>query len=198
MIEWVVDQPGIRLGLGDSVEYDGDADLVFSHLYGPLPPQLVGKPAIINVYGNKREAAERWCGASLHEMGKWGRGLTNTIYSANLPERATPIWELVEEEFAPGRGWFPLALPMTVFETLRLYTHDVLRPGITVFDGFMGRGTVGKACQELGFGFVGIDRDPDRVALAAEYLGISLGEATAPVEEAPARGRRRRREEPRV
>jgi hypothetical protein len=37
----------------------------------------------------------------------------------------------------------------------------------------MGRGTVGKACCELDYNlhFVGIDRDPSRVAIAKDYLG---------------------------
>lgn len=172
LIEWVVDRPDLRLGLGDSINYGGDADLVFSHLYGPLPPQLVGKPAIVNVFGNKREAAERWCGALLHQVSKWGRGLKNTVYVANLSaaERAASVLgltleDLAEEEFAPGRGWFPLDLPL---RCLRGWSGE---RAFVVFDGFMGRGTVGKACQELGLGFVGIDRDPARIAIAREYLG---------------------------
>ncbi len=160
----------MRLGLGESVNYEGDADLVFSHLYGPLPKQLIGKPAIVNVYGNKKAKAEEWCGSELHEMGKWGKGHTNTIYSANLPRLAAPIWDFVEEEFAPNRGWMPLQLPATVLETLKLCNaiHDVR----VVFDGFMGRATIGKASRYAGLDFVGIDRDPDRIAIARDYLGV--------------------------
>jgi len=174
MIDWVVDRPGLRLGCGNSADYEGDADLVFSHLYGPLPKQLIGKPAIINLYGNKKAKAEEWCGAQLHEVGKWARGLTNTVYSANLsaPWQA-PIFDLVEDEFEPGRGWFPEALPRSIFEMLAM--HGELRPGATVFDGFMGRGTVGKVAGELGLSFVGIDINPERVALAREYLGCDSG-----------------------
>lgn len=163
----MVDQPGLRLGLGDSVNYTGDADLVFSHLYGPLPHQLVGKPAIVNVFGNKREAAERWCGAELHEVSKWGRGLTNTVYAANVA-LAEPcgLTDLEEDEFAPGRGWFPEAL------VNRLLCYVPFPKGeITVFDGFMGRGTVGKVARQRVMSFVGIDRDPARVVIAKEYLG---------------------------
>lgn len=163
MIEWIVDQPGLRLGLGDSVEYDCDADLVFTHVYGPLPPQLIGKPAIINVYGNKKARAEEWCGAELHEVSKWAKGLTNTIYSANLSFAPCDLTDLIEDEFAPRRGWFPPEL------VLRLFANAGM-DGSTVFDGFMGRGTVGKVALELGMKFVGIDRAPCRVALAKEYI----------------------------
>lgn len=172
MIDWVVDRegtpwngPAVRLGLGNSADYEGDADLVFSHLYGPLPPQLVGKPAFVNVYGNKREAAERWCGAPLIEVSRWGKGLTNTLYVANSPVRhVEDLTDLVEDEFAPGRGWFPEAL-------VRRMLKWRLSPCSVVFDGFMGRGTVGRICLEEGLGFVGIDIDPERVAIAREYLG---------------------------
>lgn len=171
MIEWVVDQPGIRLGLGDSVGYDGDADLVFSHLYGPLPPQLVGKPAIINVFGNKKAKAEEWCGAPLVEVSKWGRGLTNTIYFANIePLTRCDLTDLVEDEVEPGRGWFPEELCERLLNLLGAYEDTRDMSGV-VFDGFMGRGTTGRVARKLGLDFVGIDRDPDRVMLAAEYLG---------------------------
>lgn len=166
-IDWVVDRPGLRLGCGDSVNYTGDADLVFSHLYGPLPKHLIGKPAIINVYGNKRAKAEEWCGSPLAEVSKWGRGLKNTIFVANTAMRSPiDLTDFIEDEFAPGRGWFPVEMCTRILN----YVGEVT-PGGHVFDGFMGRGTVGMACADLGLGFVGIDRDPDRVQLAREYLG---------------------------
>ena len=177
MIEWVVNKPGMRLGLGDSFDYTGDADLVFSHLYGPLPPQLIGKPAIINVCGDKKASAEKWCGAELHEVSKWARGGTNTIYVANMPVTALECWwemgrgksliDLVEDELSPGRGWFPEEL---VRRLLMAWGGGILP--VTVFDGFMGRGTVGKIARELKLNFVGIDRNPDRIAIAREYLQV--------------------------
>lgn len=165
MIEWAVDVPGVRLGCGDSVHYRGDADLVFSHLYGPLPPQLVGKPAIINQYGNRQARAEEWAQAELHEVGRWGKGLTNRVYVANMMPLAVNISDLVEEEFAPGRGWMPLELPA------RLLAAFAKPEMCEVFDGFMGRATIGRAARDAGLSFVGIDIDPARVAIAKEYLG---------------------------
>jgi hypothetical protein len=176
MIEWIVDRPGIRLGLGDSVNYTGDADLVFTHIYGPLPKQLVGKPAIINVCGDKKVKAQEWCGAELMELGKWAKGHTNTLYAANFGGRywtlASSLEDEVEDEFSPGRGWFPESLPRLVFEGIR-----VLFPSFEfqiVFDGFMGRGTIGKVARESYFDldYVGIDRNPDRLTIAREYLNI--------------------------
>lgn len=164
LIEWVVDRTGLRLGLGDSVNYTGQADLVFTHPYGPLPPQLVGRPMIINLYGDKRAAAERWCGAQLHEISKWGRGLTNTVYSANgvMHVARRDLTDLVEDDI----GWFPEEL------VRRLLTRNVAGSSRTVFDGFMGRGTVGKIAREYGWDFVGIDKSAERVALTREYLNV--------------------------
>jgi hypothetical protein len=160
LIEWAIDKPELKIGLGDSINYNGDADLVFSHLYGPLPPQLIGKPAIVNLYGNKKERAEQWVQAELIEVSKWGRGLTNTIYAVNHAAPELDLSDLTEEEFERGRGWMPVELPLRV---LKHYSG-------VVWDGFMGRGTIGKVARDLGLSFVGIDRDPKRVALAMEYI----------------------------
>lgn len=170
MIQWVVDRPGIRLGLGNSAEYDGDADLVFTHPYGPLPRQLQRfKPMIVNLYGDKKVLAEGWCGSELYPISKWGRGLTNTMYMGGSYSRSpVDLTGYIEDEFEPGRGWFPQDM---VDELLLDFMTSMSVCGITVFDGFMGRGTVGRACLELDCEYVGIDRDPDRIALAREYLG---------------------------
>jgi len=166
VIEWVVDQPGLRLGLGDSADYDGDADLVFSHLYGPLPKQLIGKPAIVNVFGDRKAQAEAWCGAELIEISRWGRGLTNTIFVCHLDApQYLDLTDLVEDEFTADRGWFPEAL------VDRLLVGQV-NHGDTIIDLFMGRGTVGKVVRALGLDFIGIDREPNRVEIARRYLGV--------------------------
>lgn len=167
-IEWIVDQPRCRLGLGDSVQYDGDADLVFTHIYGPLPPQLIGKPAIINVFGNKKAKAEEWCGAELHEVSKWARGQTNTMYVANLSIPELNLTEHVEDLYRPGRGWFPFGMCVTLLVWVGWHVRGIQ----TVIDPFMGRGTVGKAVLGAGVTFIGIDLDPERVELARAYLDV--------------------------
>ena len=143
---------------------------MFTHVYGPLPKQLIDKALLINVFGNKKAKAEEWCGTELHEVGKWGRGLTNTIYEAGFTVRRIPLEDLVEEEFAPGRGWMPLELPKRLLSITVPWLGHGKR--ITVFDGFMGRATIGRAAVELGMNYVGIDRDSARVAIAREYLNI--------------------------
>lgn len=153
---------------GDATAWNGPRpDLVFTHPYAPLPEAVRGVPAIVNLYEGRvrRQAdAERWVSAPLVRFGSWGRGLHNTVYLAGLPIKDVDIGDLVEEEFAPGRGWMPLDLPLRL---LRAYACS----GITVWDGFCGRGTIGKACKMLNMNYVGIDVDPERIAIARKYLG---------------------------
>ena len=166
----------VSVAQGDASQWRGDAEaigLVFTHPYAPIPKTLQGKPSIINLYhppGNatRQKQAEAWIGAELEPVSYWGRGHRNITYVANLPFRNVQLADLVEEEIQPGMGWFPLDLPMRV---LRAYA-DLIPPGTTVWDGFMGRGTVGKACQLLGYRYIGLDIDASRVALARSYLGV--------------------------
>lgn len=161
---------------GDASQWNGDAaavDLVFTHPYSPVPKSLHGKPAIINLYHppgriGRQKQAEGWIGAALEPVSYWGRGHRNITYVANLPFHAVDLSDLVEDEFEPGIGWFPLELPVRM---LRAY-RDQLKPRATVWDGFCGRGTVGKACQLLGFNYLGLDIDGARVRLARNYLVI--------------------------
>lgn len=155
----------VTVSLGDGSKSTATADLVFTDLYGPLPAQLIGRPAIINMFGNRKIRAEGWIDASLHEISRWGRALRNTVYVANLDPARIDLTDLIEDEETPNNGFMPIELP------LRLLSHYAL-PSITVWDGFMGRGTIGKACVELGMNYIGIDNDPKRVATARAYLGV--------------------------
>jgi hypothetical protein len=164
----------VTVAEGDASTWSGNGvDLIFTHPYAPLPRCLRGVPAIINLYHNPKvqrrvliEIASGWVGAPLLPVGDWGKGRRNTVYVAGLPVAPVHIADLVEDEFEPGRGWFPLDLP---FLLLGAYAS----PGMTIWDGFMGRGTVGKACQALGLGYVGLDIRPERVAIARDYLELA-------------------------
>jgi hypothetical protein len=151
------------LSCGDASHSDDCADLVFTDIYAPLPRQLVGIPAIINVVGKKPDA-EEWVGSRLDRVSEWGRRVNNTICVSNQCVIEVDLTDMIEDEITPGVGFMPLELPLRV---LRLYGS----PGITVWDGFMGRGTIGKAALSLGMNYIGIDNDPDRVKMAREYIG---------------------------
>ena len=64
---------------------------------------------------------------------------------------------------ATKEGYWPLDFAV---DLLALYA----KPSDCVIDGFMGRGTTGKACRLLGLDFIGIDKNRERVALAEEYI----------------------------
>ncbi len=148
---------------GDSTGWVGTADLVLTNPYAPLPTCLIGVPALVSNFAERKGLCEVYVGAPLSEVSPWGKGWRNRVWVANMPVRLVDLTDLVEDEFEPGRGWFPEDLPLRLLKAFA-------SPGMTVWDGFMGRGTVGKACAELGLGFIGIDRDPERVALARKYL----------------------------
>lgn len=157
----------ISVAKGDASRWEGDGvDLVFTHPYGLLPACVLRKPSIINLYGNKKMSGEIFVAAPLTEIGRWGAGLRNTLYVANMPVPVPPvdISDLMEDEFEPGRGWMPLELPLRILKAIG-------QEGMTVWDGFCGRGTIGKACSMLGMNYIGLDIDPARVALAKDYLG---------------------------
>lgn len=145
----------MRLICGDSSKWVGDADLVFTNPYGPLPKCLHGKPAIIVIKdrAGHRMRAEKWIGARLSLIGNYN---DVGVFVSNLPSFNGKLDDLEDGEF------FPLELPLRL---LRHYGYRI------VWDGFMGRGTVGMACRMLGLDFIGIDIDPARVELARQYLG---------------------------
>lgn len=149
---------------GNATDFVGSADVVFCNPYAMLPKCLHGKPSIISLYegkGPRREIAEEWIGGSrLRMVSYWGRGLKNTIYVANLDTVKVDLTDLVEDP----PGWFPLDL---VRRMLDAYAWP---PGTTVWDGFMGRGTVGRVCAERGFNFIGMDFNNKRVEMARGYL----------------------------
>jgi site-specific DNA-methyltransferase (adenine-specific) len=91
---------------------------------------------------------------------------------ANLPAKQQ---DESREEDAPGannprnrggearRNHHPTVKPVALMEWLaRLVTP----PGGFVLDPFTGSGTTGVACARLGLGFVGIEREPEYMAIA--------------------------------
>lgn len=160
----------IKLIWNDSSLYTGDADLLFTNPYAPVPAQLHGKPSIINQYmganDGRKETCERWLGgAKLLEISKWGQGLRNTMFVANLPVKEIDLTDLVEDmtDSRNGAGWFPLPLVARMLMAYKM-------PGKWCWDGFAGRGTVGKGCRLVGMHFIGIERDAVNFEIMRNYL----------------------------
>lgn len=148
---------------GDAREFVGEADLVLTNPYAPLPQCLLGLPMLISNFAERKTLCESYVRADLIELSGWGSGHRNRVWVANTAPVAVDLSDLVEEEETPGRGWFPLELPLRL---LRAYAQ----PSSIVIDPFMGRGTVGRACKMLGHDFIGIDIQPERVEKAKGYI----------------------------
>jgi DNA modification methylase len=57
---------------------------------------------------------------------------------------------------------------------MRWLTRLITPPGGTILDPFMGSGSTGLACQAEGFGFVGIEQEPEYFAIARRRLGLDV------------------------
>jgi hypothetical protein len=159
----VVDVPGIRLYHGRADEWAGGEaiDLVFTNPYGPLPASLYKTPLVVHQWLHRRWELFNWCGsAKLRLIGTWNGG-REAFWAANVA--AMPL-DLSEFRPEPG-GWYP---PDLVRRILALYAI----PGLTIWDGFMGRATVGKVAREFGCAYVGVEELESHLALAREYLGV--------------------------
>jgi site-specific DNA-methyltransferase (adenine-specific) len=58
-------------------------------------------------------------------------------------------------------------------DLMRYLCRLVTPPGGTVLDPFMGSGSTGKAAMLEGFGFIGIERDPEYVKIAEARIGAA-------------------------
>jgi DNA modification methylase len=58
-------------------------------------------------------------------------------------------------------------------DLMRYLCRLVTSPGGTVLDPFMGSGSTGKAAMLEGFGFIGIERDPEYVKIAEARIGAA-------------------------
>jgi site-specific DNA-methyltransferase (adenine-specific) len=66
-----------------------------------------------------------------------------------------------------GRKQHPTQKPLSLMRELVLQFSN---PGETVFDPFMGSGSTGIACNELGRNFIGIEKDPAYFKIAQKRI----------------------------
>jgi hypothetical protein len=121
---------------------------------------------ILTDFAQRKQLAEDRAGCTLTEVARYGMNQRTAVWVGNLEPKPVDLSFIGDEMFEPDRGWWPLDLPVRLLETFAWC--DRLR----IWDGFMGRGTTGKACELLNHLFIGIDRDPGRVAIARRYLGV--------------------------
>lgn len=142
---------------GDSTTYTGDADFVFTNPYDYLPKQLRKKPMLICDFADRHAVAEERCGTKLRPISSWYGG-QNMIWAGNTNNVPVDLTDLNPED-----GFFPIELVKRLLDVY-VINHE------TVWDGFMGRGTVGRVCRDAHMNFIGIDRDIKRVEMAVKYV----------------------------
>ena len=77
------------------------------------------------------------------------------------------IWEFHAGNNGDETTAHPAPFPMKLAKDhLRSWTN----PGDTILDPFMGSGTTGVACAQLGRNFIGIELDPDYFAIAEKRI----------------------------
>jgi len=163
--------PTVTLLHGDCRNWTGPPpDLVFTHPYARLPDAVMRSPALINlalprkVKQQRILVAEYWCGGALLPLASWALDGWNTVFVCRLPQRPVVLSDLM----ADAGGWFPITLVQRLLQRYR----DLLPARAVVWDGFMGRGTVGKVAQAFGYDFIGIEQQAERVRMAEAYLGV--------------------------
>lgn len=161
-----------------------------------------GHKAATDVAPYAQDAGGRWpanvvldeeAGAALDVQSASSGGASRFFYSAKTSRRERDLGteHLIafkqdegREEDAPGannprnrggerrRNHHPTVKPVALMEWLvRLVTP----PGGWVLDPFLGSGTTGMACKRLGFGFVGVEREPEYVAIAKARIDAAAG-----------------------
>lgn len=162
-MELCYESESAQLWHGKASEYAGRIDLVLTQVYGDVPDGIWGAPTLSIVSGTtgRTPVKDAWHMVGMFNISAPCRQHC-TVYAINMDD--TPAVDL-SDLYVTDAGWFPLEVP---FRLLQVYG----KPGMTVWDGFMGRGTVGKAALELGMQFVGIDQRLDRVEMARDYLGL--------------------------
>lgn len=161
----VVDNPDLRIYEGNAEDWPNNEpiDLVFTNPYGYLPASLQEHPMVIHQWFHRKHEAEEWCGNILeYEISRWNSD-REVFWAANI-RQTVPI-NLSRYKPEPG-GWYPEELVESILEWYA-------SPGQTVWDGFMGRGTIAKVCRAMNIRYVGVEQLPQHIALAKSYLDLA-------------------------
>lgn len=155
----------MKLYLGNAAEWPNDTwvDFVITNPYGEMPLSLAKTPAIIHQWEHRRTEAERWSHMKLSRVvSKWSRG-REVFWANTYVENFEPL-DLTQ--YVPEQpGWYPE-------EMIDKIVAHYVRPGQTVWDGFMGRGTIGHVCRERGIRYIGVEQLERHMQLALAYLEV--------------------------
>lgn len=84
-------------------------------------------------------------------------------YSGFARGTESNVWDIKRERNKFIKAGFPR-------ELIKRILNDFVPEGSTVLDPFMGSGTCGLVCQELGYDFIGIEADEEMFKIARERI----------------------------
>lgn len=161
---------------GEAVDWPGaePIDLVLTNPYGPLPRSLEGKPMLLHQWAHRRSELASWAcvpESALQLVGSWNDD-RECFWALNMPPLGGKTLGAMRGFRPEPGGWYPLELPVLLLEMFG-------RAGDVVWDGFMGRGTVGLAAYLRGMRYVGVEQLESHITLARDYLLLDLIDAAA-------------------
>jgi site-specific DNA-methyltransferase (adenine-specific) len=109
-----------------------------------------------------------WCGPGYK---RWNGGGKRGTYKTD--DQPDPVYECKVNPRDRVKGRHPTEKPLKLMTAL---VSDFTNPGETILDPFMGSGSTGVACVQLGRRFIGIERDEKHFATARERIAAALAE----------------------
>lgn len=161
---------------GDADQWPGaeSIDLVLTNPYGPMPAALRDTPMLIHQWAYRKGEAARWAGVDAEQLqlvGSWNDD-RECFWAANMPYLEGKTLGAIARFCPEPGGWYPLELPVLLLERFA-------KAGQTIWDGFMGRGTVALAAYLRGCKYVGVEQLEPHLALARDFLNLDLIDGAA-------------------
>lgn len=100
------------------------------------------------------------------------------IYCWNFPVNSSLAWDVLHDA-TEGHNWWKhnCTKPVSLMRKLiNMGNYD------TIFDPFMGSGTTGVACMQLGRNFIGCEIDPNYYAIAEKRIKQAQRQMLLPLE----------------
>ena len=136
-----------------------------NHVYG-LGMASAGKPACLRDFGGDTGSAARFFYCAKADKSDRDEGCHDLpeVLSMRYGEKAQgPLPQQTPSKPVAQRNHHPTVKPT---DLMRYLCRLITPPGGILLDPFMGSGSTGKAAMLEGFRFIGIEREPDYLAIA--------------------------------
>jgi len=169
-------------GKWDSVRHAGVRITGDKKSFDPAPLLLLGVPLVLwgaNFYSDKLPGSGWlvWDKRRGIEGMEFNRSDSELAFITGRKTVSTfrHLWHGLCRDTEVGQHLHPTQKPVALMrwciEKLRL------KPGVTIFDPYMGSGSTGVAAVELGFNFIGCEIDPSYFAIAENRIKAAQSDA---------------------